>query len=63
MLASHEALAIALYDEFARLGRRVGPDVSVICIFPVIGARGLLPALSLLRRPTSTRSASRWPST
>ncbi len=46
VLAAHESLAIALYDEFARLGRRVGPEVSVICIFPVIGARGLLPALS-----------------
>ena len=46
VLAAHESLAIALYDEFARLGRPVGPEVSVICIFPVIGARGLLPALS-----------------
>ena len=46
VLASHEAIAIALYDELARLGRRVGPDVSVISIFPVIGARGLTPALS-----------------
>jgi DNA-binding LacI/PurR family transcriptional regulator len=46
VLASHETLAMALYDEFARLGRRIGPDVSVICIFPVIGARGLVPALS-----------------
>ena len=46
VLASHEALAVALYDEFGHLGRRIGPDVSVICIFPVIGARGLVPALS-----------------
>jgi DNA-binding LacI/PurR family transcriptional regulator len=46
VLASHETLAMALYDEFARLGRRVGPEVSVICTFPVIGARGLVPALS-----------------
>jgi DNA-binding LacI/PurR family transcriptional regulator len=46
ILASHEALAIALYDEFTRLDRHVGVDVSVISIFPVIGARGLTPALS-----------------
>jgi DNA-binding LacI/PurR family transcriptional regulator len=46
VLASHEARAIALYDELARLGRRVGPDVSVISVFPAIGARGLTPALS-----------------
>jgi len=46
VLAAHEGLAVALYDEVARLGRRVGPDMSVVCVFPVIGARGLLPALS-----------------
>lgn len=46
VFASHEALAIALYDELGRLDRRVGPDVSVICTFPLIGARALVPALS-----------------
>jgi DNA-binding LacI/PurR family transcriptional regulator len=46
VLAAHEALAVALYDEAGRLGRRIGPDLSVVSIFPVMAARGLLPALS-----------------
>jgi DNA-binding LacI/PurR family transcriptional regulator len=58
VLASHEARAIALYDEFARVGRRVGPDVSVISIFPVIGARGLTPALSYFETDLEVIGAS-----
>ena len=46
ILASHEGLAVALYQELANLGRRVGQDVSVVSIFPAIAARTLVPALS-----------------
>lgn len=46
ILASHETAAAALYDELARIGRRVGPDVSLVCTFPVIGTRALAPSLS-----------------
>lgn len=46
ILVSHEGIAFGLYDELARLGRRVGPDVSVVCTFPAVAARGLTPSLS-----------------
>ena len=45
-LATHEALAMALYRELARTDRRVGEDVAVVCTFPPFEARGLVPALS-----------------
>ncbi len=46
VLATHECLASALYSELADLGLRIGRDVSIICTFPVLDARGLVPALS-----------------
>lgn len=46
VLASHESLAIALYDEAAALGRRVGAEISIVSIFPAIAARPLVPALT-----------------
>lgn len=46
VLATHEALAMALYREFAPSGRRIGDDLSVICSFPPFEARALVPALS-----------------
>lgn len=46
VIATHEALAAALYGELAELGLRVGEDVSVICTFPSVDTRGLVPALS-----------------
>jgi DNA-binding LacI/PurR family transcriptional regulator len=45
-VASHEALAMALYRELARTGRQVGEEVSVVCTFPPFEARTLVPALS-----------------
>jgi DNA-binding LacI/PurR family transcriptional regulator len=46
VLAMHESIATALYGELADIGLRVGEDVSVVCTFPVLDARGLVPALS-----------------
>ena len=46
ILATHECLANAVYSELSDLGLRIGHDVSVICTFPVLDARGLVPALS-----------------
>jgi DNA-binding LacI/PurR family transcriptional regulator len=46
VLATHESIATALYGELADIGLRVGEDVSVVCTFPVLDARGLVPALS-----------------
>jgi DNA-binding LacI/PurR family transcriptional regulator len=46
ILATHESVASALNSELADLGLHVGQDVSVICTFPVLDARGLVPALS-----------------
>lgn len=46
ILATHEALAMAVYREVARIGQRVGEDVAVVCSFPPFEARGLVPALS-----------------
>ena len=46
MLAAHESLAAGIYGELAELGLRVGDDVSVVCTFPTLDTRALLPALS-----------------
>jgi DNA-binding LacI/PurR family transcriptional regulator len=45
-VATHEALAMALYRELARTGRQVGEEISVVCTFPPFEARTLAPALS-----------------
>ena len=46
MLATHECIAATLYADLADLGLAVGSDVSVVCTFPVLDTRGLVPALS-----------------
>ncbi|MFO1142789.1 MAG: LacI family DNA-binding transcriptional regulator [Amaricoccus sp.] len=46
VLATHEGIAATLYGDLAELGLTVGSDVSVICTFPVLDARGLVPRLS-----------------
>jgi DNA-binding LacI/PurR family transcriptional regulator len=46
ILATHECIAGGLYADLGALGLRIGHDVSVICIFPVLDARSLVPALS-----------------
>ena len=46
VLASHECIAAGLYADFAEMGLRVGRDVSVICIFPALETRALVPRLS-----------------
>jgi DNA-binding LacI/PurR family transcriptional regulator len=46
ILASHECFAAALYGHLAELGLRVGADVSIVCTFPSIDTRALMPALS-----------------
>lgn len=45
-LATHENLAMLLYRELARCGRKVGEGVSVLCTLPIFAARSLEPALS-----------------
>lgn len=46
VLVAHECFAAALYGELAGRGLEVGRDVSVVCTFPTLDTRGLLPALS-----------------
>ena len=46
ILATHESIAAALYRDLAELGLRVGVDVSVICIFPSVETRALVPPLT-----------------
>lgn len=46
VLATHEAIAAALYAMLADLGLGVGRDVSLICTFPAVDTRALVPALS-----------------
>lgn len=46
VLATHESLAAALYVALGEIGLAIGGDVSVICTFPVVDARGIVPALS-----------------
>lgn len=45
-LATHESLAAGLYVDLAGIGLAVGSDVSVICTFPAVDTRGIVPALS-----------------
>ncbi len=46
VLATHECIAAALYAELAEFGLQVGSDVSVVCTFPAVDTRALVPALS-----------------
>lgn len=46
LLATHESLAMTLYGELSRMGRRIGSDVSVVSSFPPFEARSLVPSLS-----------------
>ena len=46
VLTTHESLAAGLYVDFAEIGLAVGSDVSVVCTFPAIDTRGIVPALS-----------------
>lgn len=46
LLATHEGLAAGLYVELAGIGLAVGSDVSVICTFPAVDTRTIVPALS-----------------
>ena len=46
LLATHESLAAGLYVDFAEIGLAVGSDVSVVCTFPAVDTRGIIPALS-----------------
>jgi DNA-binding LacI/PurR family transcriptional regulator len=46
LLATHERLAASLYVDFAGIGLAVGRDVSVVCTFPAVDTRGIVPPLS-----------------
>jgi DNA-binding LacI/PurR family transcriptional regulator len=46
VLATHECLAAALYAGLGELGLRIGSDVSVVCTFPAVDTRALVPQLS-----------------
>lgn len=46
LLVTHESLAASLYVDFAGIGLTVGHDVSIVCTFPAVDTRGLVPALS-----------------
>jgi DNA-binding LacI/PurR family transcriptional regulator len=46
VLAAHESFAAGLYGDLADAGLRVGDDVSVICTFPTLDTRTLVPTLS-----------------
>ena len=46
VLATHESFAASLYVDFAEIGLAVGSDVSVVCTFPAVDTRGIVPALS-----------------
>ncbi len=46
LLATHEAIASALYADCAARGRQIGAEVSIICTFPLFDSRSLVPALS-----------------
>jgi DNA-binding LacI/PurR family transcriptional regulator len=46
VLAAHESLAAGLYSDLAEMGLTVGREVSVICTFPIIDTRALVPSLS-----------------
>ena len=46
VLATHECLAAALYAALGELGLRIGSDVSIVCTFPAVDTRALIPQLS-----------------
>jgi DNA-binding LacI/PurR family transcriptional regulator len=46
VLATHECIAGGLYEDFGQLGLRIGRDVSLVCTFPSVDTRSLVPALS-----------------
>ena len=46
VLATHECIAASLYEELDALGLRIGRDVSLVCTFPALDTRSLVPALS-----------------
>ncbi len=46
ILATHECIAAALYTDLGGLGLEIGTDVSVVCTFPAVDTRALVPALS-----------------
>jgi DNA-binding LacI/PurR family transcriptional regulator len=46
VLATHECIAGTLYGDLGGLGLEIGSDVSVVCTFPAIDTRSLVPALS-----------------
>jgi DNA-binding LacI/PurR family transcriptional regulator len=45
-LATHESFAAHLYTALASAGLAVGRDASVVCAFPAVDTRGIVPALS-----------------
>ena len=46
VLATHECIAATLYADFAELGLIIGSDVSVVCSFPALDTRNLVPSLT-----------------
>ncbi len=46
VLTTHESLAGVLYGDFAAMGLKLGEDVSVVCSFPSVDTRSLVPPLS-----------------
>jgi DNA-binding LacI/PurR family transcriptional regulator len=46
VLATHESFAAGLYTALDELGLKVGSQVSVVCTFPALDTRWLVPALS-----------------
>ena len=46
VLATHECIAATLYTDLGGLGLDIGTDVSVVCTFPAVDTRSLVPALS-----------------
>jgi DNA-binding LacI/PurR family transcriptional regulator len=46
VLTTHECFAATLYTDLGGLGRVIGSDVSVVCTFPAVDTRTLMPALS-----------------
>ncbi len=46
ILATHECIAATLYTDLGSLGLEIGRDVSVVCTFPAVDTRALVPALS-----------------
>ena len=46
LLTSHESLAAGLYVDLGEIGLTPGQEVSVVCTFPAVDTRGIVPALS-----------------